>query len=134
MAKNSEKAFLALVVGLAAGYAAGILTAPKSGAETREDLKQAADKFKKEANDKLSELQGELDHLIDEANAKAKELTGKAKKELEDVVDKAHDAKAKSKKVLTAVKNGDSDSAELQKAITEVKAAKKHLLGFIRSK
>ena len=41
---------LLLIAGAAiAGFAAGILTAPKSGKETRDDLKRRAEEFKSEA-------------------------------------------------------------------------------------
>lgn len=44
------------VVGVAvAGFVAGILTAPKSGKETRADLKKKADSLKKEASVKAKQ-------------------------------------------------------------------------------
>lgn len=133
MASNGEKAAVALVFGLAAGYVAGILTAPKSGAETREDLKNAAEKFKKEATAKLALLKDDLDKLIDEATVRAKDLSGRAQKELEDLVGKAKAAQSKSKDVLSAVKSGDSDDKDLQKALADVKNAKKNLANYLKS-
>ena len=132
MASNGEKTVVALILGLAAGYAAGILTAPKSGAETREDIKKAAVKLKKEASAKLAMLKDDLDKLIDEANAKAKELSGKARQELDDLVDKAKVAQSKSKNVLSAVKSGESDDKDLAKAVADVKDAKKHLANYLK--
>ena len=56
MAKNTGKWAAGAVVAGVAGYVAGILTAPKSGKETREDIKHAATKAKTEAEKKLKEL------------------------------------------------------------------------------
>lgn len=46
----------AAIAGLIAGAVAGILLAPKSGKETREDLGKLADKMKDEIADRLSKL------------------------------------------------------------------------------
>ena len=43
MAKTFKKFALGALFAAAIGYIAGILTAPKSGKETREDLKNAAE-------------------------------------------------------------------------------------------
>ena len=43
------KKVLAVIGAAAAGFAAGILTAPKSGKETRKDLKKKAGKLKSDA-------------------------------------------------------------------------------------
>ena len=37
--KITKKVLIGTALGLAAGYVAGILTAPKSGKETRQDIK-----------------------------------------------------------------------------------------------
>ena len=48
MAKSSKLAFGA-VVGIVAGVVAGVLTAPKSGKETRADIKAKAEELKSQA-------------------------------------------------------------------------------------
>ena len=40
----------------AAGYVAGLLTAPKSGKETREDIRETIDRSRSETEKKLKEL------------------------------------------------------------------------------
>lgn len=132
MASNGEKTVVALVLGLAVGYVAGILTAPKSGAETRQDIKDAAEKFKKEATMKLAVLRDDLDHVMAVAQEKAEELSGKARKEIEELLDKAKTAQDKSKVVLQAVKSGESDDKDLEKAVNDVKDAKNHLYKFLK--
>ena len=132
MASNGEKTVVALVFGLAVGYATGILTAPKSGAETRQDIKDVAEKLKKEATIKLALVRDDLDHVINVAQTKADELSGKARKEIEELLEKAKVAQAKSKDVLLAVKNGESDDKDLHKAVSDVKDAKNHLSNFLK--
>ena len=44
MKKDNNKFFLGVVLGAAVGVIAGILTAPKSGKETRQDLKEQGKK------------------------------------------------------------------------------------------
>lgn len=132
MSKSTgEKAVIALVVGAALGYAAGILTAPKSGKETREDIKVASIKLKKDAQVKLEELKGELGKAIEHANNTAKDLSSKSRQELDVLVGKAKIAQTKAGTVLSAVKSGDADDKDLSKAVNEAKQAKKHLLKYI---
>lgn len=49
------KKLLTVVGAVAAGFAAGILTAPKSGKETRKDLKKKAVNLKTEAEKRTSQ-------------------------------------------------------------------------------
>lgn len=58
MAGTGNKFALGAVIGIAAGVIAGLLTAPKSGKETRADLKQKAAELKDKAADKA-------EHVID---------------------------------------------------------------------
>lgn len=82
---------LTVISAAVAGFAAGILTAPKSGKETRADLKKKADEMKEAADKK-----------VDEAKAAAKDGVKTAKsvaKKVGDVaVDTAKDAKGNVEK------------------------------------
>ncbi len=51
---------LSLLVGLAAGAAAGILLAPKSGKDTRADLKKSAQHAKDEASGKFQKAKKDI--------------------------------------------------------------------------
>jgi gas vesicle protein len=53
---SKGKIALGAVVGAVAGVIAGFLTAPKSGKETRADLKRKAGELKKEAEKRTKEL------------------------------------------------------------------------------
>lgn len=48
------KKILTVIGAVAAGFAAGVLTAPKSGKETRSDIKKRAVKLKKEAENNVT--------------------------------------------------------------------------------
>lgn len=61
---------LGAVIGLAAGVVAGILTAPKSGKETRADIKH-----------KAGELKDGAEKAVDKVVDEAKDAMGKMKKD-----------------------------------------------------
>ncbi len=112
----------ALVAG-AAGYVAGVLTAPKSGRETRKDIRRKAAQAKVEAEHKLKAAHSELNKLLEEANAKVSAGKTKASKEFQAAMDHAAAAKQKAKDLLSAVHEGEAEDKDLQKAVTETKQA-----------
>lgn len=119
---------------LAAGYLAGILTAPKSGKETRKDIASAAGKARIEAEKRLKKIHSELSSMISDAEARSKQLRDKAKAELDDAIAKAKVAKEKAREILSALHDGDIDDPNLEAAIAEVKLAKKNLLTYLKKK
>lgn len=131
MAKSGKVA-AAVIVGAAVGYVTGILTAPKSGKETREDIKNAADKYKTEAAARLQAAKEELNVIIEDASEKARYYSDKGKKEVATLVDKAKLAQGKAKEVLSAVKRGDAEDKDLQRALTEANEAKDHLVDYLK--
>jgi gas vesicle protein len=50
----------------AAGYVAGLLTAPKSGKETRREIKQSVESGRTEAERTLKQLHTELDQILED--------------------------------------------------------------------
>jgi gas vesicle protein len=134
MGKNTGKWAAGALLAGAVGYLAGILTAPKSGKETREDIKNAATKAKTEAEKKLKEVHSELNTRINDLKDKGSELSGKAKDEFSELMDKARSAKEKVREVLSSLHDGDAEDPELQKALTDAKTALKHLEKFVKSK
>lgn len=133
MAKQTGRnwAIPALVVG-AAGFVAGILTAPKSGKETRKDIQATAAKAKRDAEAKLKALHAELDGLIAQGKAKATNAKATTKKELDAALATANVAKKKAREMLSAVHEGDAADEDLQAAIKEVKSSIKHLGMFLK--
>jgi gas vesicle protein len=131
MKKSNRNIALGTLIAAGVGYAAGLLTAPKSGKETRKDIQAAAIKAKKEAEKKLKTLHGDLNKLIDQAKEKSTKLTASAKKELDHAIDAALLAKKKVSEVLSAIHEGESDDKDLQKAIKDVNSAIEKLKVYI---
>jgi gas vesicle protein len=131
--KNATKKFaIGAVVAAAAGYIAGILTAPKSGKETRADIKNAAEQGVAEAEKQLKKLHTELNTVIGEAKTKSAELKGKAQEELDKATDAAKMVKEKARELLSAVHEGDADDKDLKKAIAEANKAIDHVKSFLK--
>ncbi len=114
-----------------AGYVAGVLTAPKSGKETRGDIKDTANKGVLEAEKELKKLHSELDKLLNESKDKGSDLSDKASKELTILVDKAKDSKEKARTMLSAIHEGDAQDKDLRKAITEAHKAIDHIRTYL---
>src|SRR3954468_7201021 len=99
MSKDSstiKKFALGAIIAAAAGYLAGILTAPKSGKETREDIKTTAKATYAAAERQLKALHTELGKLLDEGRSRAGELKGTAQENLEKAMSVAKTAKDKA--------------------------------------
>lgn len=108
------------------------MTAPKSGKETREDIKNAANKARLELERKLKELNADLSDSIDKAKVKAANLKGKAKTEIDKSIEKATKAKEKVRVMISAIHEGDAEDPELKKALADAKNALKNLETYIR--
>lgn len=133
MAKNSKKWAIGAAAAGLAGYVAGVLTAPKSGKETRQDIKDAAIKAKTEAEHRLKELHSELDALVVKGKLQANTLQAKAQAEFGKVLDQAIKAKEKARELLSALHEGGSDDKDLDKAIKEVNQALEHLKQYLKN-
>lgn len=76
---KGNKLAVGAIIGAAAGVVAGVLTAPKSGKETREDIKQKA----LEAKDKVASGKDEFifkaEEVADDVRAKAVEVIDSVK-------------------------------------------------------
>lgn len=133
MAKSSSNkwAFGAIMAGVA-GFLAGVLTAPKSGKDTRKDIKNVALKARTEAEKNLKALHSELNHKIDEAKITGEKMSGKAKSEYEDILDKAKQAKEKVREVLSTLHDGDAEDPDLKKALQDAKDSLKNLEKFVK--
>ena len=130
--KNAKRIALGASIAGAAGYIAGILSAPKSGKETRNELRKTAGKNVSEVEAQLHNLQAELGDLVNEAKGKGDDLGSKAQKELRKVVDNARDAKDKAAAVLTAVQSGKASDKDLTKAIVDAKHTIEHIRDYLK--
>lgn len=74
--KDNTKVIVALLAGMAAGAALGILFAPESGTETRdklsESLKNLGDSIKETAAKEIDNLVGLKDKVVDNIKSKVK--------------------------------------------------------------
>lgn len=116
-----------------AGYIAGVLTAPKSGQETRQDIRDGASRALEVAEEKLLSLREDLGDLIEIASSKVTSAKGRAKDQLNNAIDIAKDARVKSAEVAKAVKHGEADQSELNRAMKQLKDAKKNLTKYLKS-
>jgi gas vesicle protein len=131
MAKTFKNLAIGTLVAAAAGYVAGVLTAPKSGKETRQDIKDKVEATRSEGEKQLKRLHTELAELLDQAKAKGNTAKGKAKDEYADLSDKAIKAKQKTRELLSAVHEGEVDDKDLQKAVDQASKAIKHLKTYL---
>lgn len=127
-----KKIAIGTVAAAAAGYVAGILTAPKSGKETRADIKDKASDGFNEAERQLKRLHTQLTNAMDDARDQTGRLTGKARRELEDAMDKTKLAREKARDLLSAFHEGDADDKDLRKAIKDANKSLDHLKSYLK--
>jgi len=113
-----------------AGYLAGILTAPKSGRETRADIKRKAEDTYGAAERELKKLHTELTDVIDEVSDRITSFKGS--REVNSALDRGRDAKQKAREVLSTLHDGEASDKDLKKAIADATKAIEHLRDFLR--
>ncbi len=127
---NMVKKFaIGAVISAAVGYVAGLLTAPKSGRETRQDIKNKAHDAYMAAEKELKKLHTELSDMIDEVSDRISSF--KNRKDVSAALDKGRDAKQKAREVLSALHDGEAEDKDLQKAIKDATTAIQHLRDFL---
>jgi gas vesicle protein len=120
------------VVAAGVGYVAGVLTAPKSGKETRRDIHDKAVETKEELAKKLDEVSTDLGEVIEKGKTRVKNLEAGAKTELEKAVNTAVLAKDKARDMVAAVKRGEAEDKDLKKAVKDVHSAIDNLKKYIQ--
>jgi gas vesicle protein len=118
-------------VAAAAGFLAGVLTAPKSGKEIRGDIKKASDRSRQEAEGELKQLNSDLNKVIKQAGNKKTAISGRAEGELKNLVDKGEGANAKVREILSAIHEGDAQDQDLKRAIKSANNALEHLKDYL---
>ena len=101
--------------GAVVGFVAGILTAPKSGKETREDIKVASTKAKDTAVEKATEAKDATVLVAEDVKAKAEEVAGDVKAKAEEIYGDASDRAAPNKQ-LTVQKKASTKSQKLARS------------------
>lgn len=134
MSKSTKRWALGAVFAAVAGYVAGILTAPKSGQDTRKDIKDAAEHGIAEAEKQLKKLHTELNDLLGSAKTKVATLKGAAQTDLQNVIDRTTQAKEKARQLLSTLHEGGAgtDDKDLKKAIDEANKAVDHLKKYLK--
>lgn len=132
MNKRTGKFALGTILAAVAGYFAGILSAPKSGKETREDIKKSAQNTIYETEKRLKLVHTELTKNIDEVTEKVATLADSAQKEAKSLMDAADKAKEKVRIALSSVHDGEVSDEDLQKAIEEAEKSIKYLKNYLK--
>lgn len=132
MGKSLKKFALFAGIAAAVGYLAGILTAPQSGKETREDIKDAAQKGISQAEKQLKKTLAELSDLIEDLKKQGEKLGDRARKEMDELVEKGKMARDKAREVLSAIHEGDADDEDLKDAVNQATEALDHLKAYLR--
>ncbi len=129
---TAKKIAIGAALSAVAGYVAGILTAPKSGKETRQDIKEKAVETYAAAEKELKKLHTELGDVLAEAGDKFGELRGKGKKSLDEAVSKGQKAKDKAREMLSSLHDGEADDKDLKRAIAEATKAVENLRNYLK--
>jgi len=131
MKSNGKKLAVGAIVAAAAGYVAGILTAPKKGTETREGLVNAGIKTRNEAEKKFKKINDDLNNLLNEAEKFSKTAKSNVKSELPKLQKAATQAKNRVREVLSSIHEGEALDEDLQSALKDSTEAIKHLKSFL---
>ncbi len=132
MGKFTKRIAVGAALAGAAGYVAGLLTAPKSGKETRDELKASGVNTKHEVEKQLTQLHTELGKLIDDTKGKGDDMTAKAQTELKKLVEAAKDSKEKLSTVMTAIHDGEASDKDLDSALIDAKHAIDHIKDYLK--
>lgn len=132
MNKSTKRWAIGAAAATVAGFVAGILTAPKSGKETRQDIKDAAERGMAEAEKQLKKLHTQMNDTIAEAKKKLGTLSGGAEKDLETAIEKTNVAKEKARDLLSALHEGGAEDKDLKKAIADANSAIDHLKSYLK--
>lgn len=135
MNKDTKRFAVGATIAGVVGYLAGILTAPKSGKETREDVKNTALKAKHEAEKELKKLHSEVSNQIDRAKKLGLKMRDEHKEDLNKLVSKAVSAKEKARDTLTSLHEGGGvEDKDLKTAVKDVADAVSHLKTYLDKK
>ncbi len=120
---KAKKFALGAAIGAAAGFVTGILLAPKSGKETRADLKNGATKAVKVASKQLNTAHQELSKVVEKAETQLSKVKAEAKKDAEKALDAAKKTRDQVASVIAAVKSGNSTDEDLDMSVKNAQAA-----------
>lgn len=132
MGKIAKRLAIGTVVAGAAGYLAGLLTAPKSGKETREELKHGGLNGLSEVEKQLKDLHAELGKLVDNTKDTGNDMSDKAQKEFKKLVETAKESKDKLSEVINAIQAGEAADKDLNDALSDAQHAIAHIKDYLK--
>src|SRR4051812_40839947 len=104
MAKDKRGFLEGALIGAVIGAVAGVLLAPKSGRETREDIKRKTHEISDATRRKLNSAKDELNDQIKRLKAVASDLKGDLKRESQALLREAENLQADLKDALQALR------------------------------
>lgn len=140
MNRKAKNIALGTVVAGLVGYVAGILTAPRSGRQTRSTIRNVQDSGFAQAEKQLKRLHIELGELLGEADKKSKHESAHSHEPNYDVafegeiVTRATRTRQKAREIISALHNGDADDRDLDKAISEASKAVQSIKSYLKKK
>lgn len=132
MKRRIGRAALGATAAALAGFLAGILTAPKSGRETRSDIRAAANRLKTDAEKQLKQIHSQLADVIRVSKAGLRHSVKEGSSELRAAVARAEVAKDKARTILSALHEGDADDQQLKMAVADARSALEHLKKYVK--
>ncbi|MEP7204734.1 MAG: YtxH domain-containing protein [Candidatus Saccharibacteria bacterium] len=96
---SKGKFALGTIIGAAAGLVAGILTAPKSGKDTRAELKAKAEVLKTDVTQKVEKAHTKATDVADDARDRATDAAREARA-------KAEELKARTERAVDGARKG----------------------------
>ena len=136
MAKDKHDKSKGLAIGAAIGAVAGVVTgilfAPKSGKETRRDIKESATSATEKVQEEISKLETEAKELISKGEEKAKTLSGNASNVAKKHVDEVKHYSSNVATVVKSLKAGKADDKDLDEAIKKLKEARNTLKTYLK--
>ncbi len=115
--ERSGSGMVPFVWGALLGAAAALLLAPKSGAETQQELKEKARRLRERAEEKAEELQGTLQEALTQGRKQVEERYGTAKRAMGEGRERAQQAVEAGRKAARAART------ELEDQIVEARGS-----------
>lgn len=133
MAKSNfiRKIAIGTAIAGAAGYMAGVLSAPSEGKKTRKKLKKVTDHNISELEKELKVLHTELGEIMKDAKKNGDELSKSGGKKFTTAVNNAVGAKVKLRHVISSIHEGEATDKDLAKALEDAKHSLDHLKNFL---
>lgn len=103
---------LGALIGAAVGAVAALLTAPKSGEETRKEIKDKATEVSHETMRQLRKVEGELNKRISDAKRMASKYEGQARAEVDALIARAEKMKDQATKMVEDVKRDAKEQVD----------------------